>query len=348
LPSGYLDHQITLTVVGSRNVLEKLEPADLEIVIDADGKGDQWIAHADKKTLISKNPSVDLRRNIKQVLQNDFIVSLTPLVTDQIPVIVTKPVGSPPPGYQFLDVWPQYLTQTVTGPEKEVQKLKMKGVKITFDLSRISEQDLDKLAAGDAENQEEVSFYVPETWKKIAIPFLNNEVVALNDADSPSLRINFLKKTFLSLDTFIPVSLYFPLETLRTLNPDKIQLAPTPLIRKENGLYLLAEPLYAKDVSSLFLEVVRDHLQLVIIASDKDFLDWGIDFVDLKGLEKTYIAFVLAEHPDKLAKELPPHLKEDYLRSRFRTYVDQFQLFTSQKQPLSLHPLLKETHILLQ
>lgn len=333
LPSGYLDHKLTLTLVGSRSVIDQLEPSDLEVVINAEGKEGQWIVHADKKSLVSKNPALDLRRSLKDVLQNEFIVNLTPLVTEQVPVIILKPLGSAPPGYQFLDVWPQFLTETVTGPEKEVQMLKNKGIKVVFDLSLVTQEELDKLSS----SEEEVSFYVPESWKKVTI--LNDTVVSLNDPEAATLRMNFLKRTFLSLDTFIPIALYFPLETLKTYNPDKIQLASSPLIRKENGLSFLSEPLYAKDVSSLFLEVVRDHLQLVIVASNKDYLAWSIDFVDLKDLEKTYVALALAEHPG---------MKDDYLSNRFHTYVDQFRLFTNQKQPLALHPILQESHILIQ
>lgn len=348
LPSGYLEDTLTLTIIGSRSALEKLNATDLEILIDAEGKGDEWIVHADKKTLVSKNPSLDLRRSVKEVIENEFIVSLTPLVTENIPVIILKPTGSPPAGYQFLDIWPQFLTQTVTGPEKEVQKLKAKGIKLVFDLSRISAEELSKFTVSDPENQEEISFYVPDSWKTVSIPFLSNRDIALNDPDSGSLRINFLKRTFLSLDTFIPVFLYFPFDTLLSFNPEKIQLAPSPLLKKEKELFFLNEPLYAQDVSSLFLDVVRDHLQIVVVASHKDYLEWGIDFINLKSLEKTYITLAVAENPDKLAKELPPHLKEDYLRSRFRTYVDQFRLFTSQKQPFVLHPILKDQQIIIQ
>ncbi|MEI6531335.1 MAG: hypothetical protein WCN87_00755, partial [Chlamydiota bacterium] len=107
LPSGYLETKLTITIVGSRSALEKLSAADLEILVDAEGKGDEWIVHADKASLVSKNADLDLRRSIKDVVQNEFILSLTPLITEQVPIIILKPSGSPPPGYQFLDVWPQ-------------------------------------------------------------------------------------------------------------------------------------------------------------------------------------------------------------------------------------------------
>ncbi len=348
LPSGYLETKLTITIVGSRSALEKLSAADLEILVDAEGKGDEWIVHADKASLVSKNAALDLRRSIKDVVQNEFILSLTPLITEQVPIIILKPSGSPPPGYQFLDVWPQFLTQTVSGPQKEVLKLKAKGIKLIFDLGQIQSKNLMEISSSDPENQEEISFYVPDSWKKVAIPFLGNTEVVLNDPDSSSLRINFLKRTFLSLDTLIPISLYFPFETVNTLNSEKIRIEASSLVKKSNGLFFLNEPLYAKDVSSLFLDVVRNHLELVIIASNKDYLEWSIDFVNFKGLERAYVALALAEYPDKLAKELPLHLKQEQLESRFRTYVDQFRLYNSQKQPFKLHPVLKDQQILLQ
>lgn len=338
LPSGYLDERLTITVVGTKKVIETLEPSDLEVVVNAEGKGSQWIAYVDKKSLVSKNPLLDLRGSLKEVMQNEFIVTLTSLVTAKIPVVVAKPTGTPPAGYQFLDVWPQFFEQTVTGPEKEVQRLKSRGLKLNLDLSQITKEELNQLAALQ-ESQEEVSFLVPDTWKKVSSPFLGT--VVLNDPESVSLRINFLKKTFLSLDTLIPLSLYFPVATLQTLNPEKITLSPTPLVRVDSGSLLLTEPLYTKDVSSLFLDVIRDHLQLVIIVSKNNpSLEWSVDFVDLKGLEEFYVTKALGE-----SNNLPQKDKEAYFRHRFRTYVEQFRLFTKEQTAFTLHPLIKDQKI---
>ncbi|MCX6995177.1 MAG: hypothetical protein NTY13_05100 [Chlamydiae bacterium] len=348
LPSGYLDTKLTLTIVGSRSALEKLSASDLEILVDAEGKGDEWIVHADKSSLVSKNAALDIRSSIKDIVQNEFVLSLTPLITDQVPIIILKPIGRPPAGYQFLDIWPQFLTQTISGPQKEVQKLKVKGIKLVFDLGLIESRNLMKISSADSENQEEISFYVPESWKKVVIPFLGNTEISLNSPDSASLRINFLKRTFLSLDTLIPISLYFPFETVNFLNSEKIKIENSPLINKSNGTFFLKEPLYAKDVSSLFLDVVRNHLELVIIASNKDYLEWSINFLNFKGLEKSYIALALAEYPENHALELTLHLKQEQLQSRFRTYVDQFRLYTSQKKPFKINPILKDQQILIQ
>ncbi len=114
LPNGLLSKRVTLTVSGSKDVVDQLEPGDLEIIIDASNKGDEWIVQVSKKNLVGLNPDIDLLRNITQVTHNEFIIKLSRLITDKIPVMILPPIGEPPQGYQFLDIWPQRLTHTVS------------------------------------------------------------------------------------------------------------------------------------------------------------------------------------------------------------------------------------------
>lgn len=353
LPSGIMTNRIALTLTGSKNVLKDLTPSDLEVVIDARDEGDQWIAYIDKKSLVSLNPDIDLARNISEVTGNDFIITLTRLVTEKIPILVTKPIGDPPPGYQFLDVWPQRLFQSVSGPEEQIKELKSKGLELTLDLSEISATQLNLIESTKGANkQDEISFIVPESWKRIAIPFQNNAFQPINDPDAEHLRIDFLRKEFLPLDEALPVSVFFPLKNLPTLNPQKYSIAIGSPIKEENGVFFLTTTLYVRDVSRLFLDVVKDNLEIVIVADppadEKLSLPWSVQFVNPAALENTYVELATAELNDKRMKELEPQLRDNYLRNRFRNYMRQLELFTAPDKILQLDIKLKDNSFVIK
>jgi hypothetical protein len=145
--NGKLNKKLTLTLVGNTNTLEDLTSNDIEVVIDAANKPDEWIATISKKNLVSLNPEVDISKGISRVYHPSFIIRMTKLVTEKIPIVITRPIGEPPRGYQFLDIWPYRLTLTVSGPEDVIKKLKIKEQKMTFNLNDISKAQLDALSS---------------------------------------------------------------------------------------------------------------------------------------------------------------------------------------------------------
>src|SRR6185503_9261266 len=70
LPNDLLKKKLSLSVTGSKSVLEELDPQDLEIVINAKGREESWIAKIDKKSLISLSPNIDLKSAITEVHAN--------------------------------------------------------------------------------------------------------------------------------------------------------------------------------------------------------------------------------------------------------------------------------------
>ena len=105
-PNGLLKERMTLTMTGSKATLDTLVASDLEVVTDAEGRGERWTVEVTKRNLISLNPDIDLKRNLTSVSPGELTLQLSPLVTEKIPVQVV-PVGDPPKGYIFLDVWPE-------------------------------------------------------------------------------------------------------------------------------------------------------------------------------------------------------------------------------------------------
>src|SRR5580704_12492526 len=99
LPNGILTKRVTLTLTGSKDVVDELEAGDLEVVLDASvANNDEWIVQINKKNLLSLNPDIDLSHSINQVEHSEQIIKLSRLITAKIPINVQSPTGDPPPG----------------------------------------------------------------------------------------------------------------------------------------------------------------------------------------------------------------------------------------------------------
>lgn len=349
LPNGMLTKRIALTLTGTMDVVDELEAGDLEVLLDAStASSDEWIVQITKKNLVSLNPSIDLRHHITQVDHTDFVIKLSRLITAKIPVAVTKPMGSAPQGYDYLDVWPQFLVQSVSGPEEDIQKLKEKGLEITFDLRDVSKAELDAIKS--SAHNDEISFSIPKKWKQISIPFHNNNLEELNDPEAQSLRIDFLRKEFLPLDKEIPIRVFYPLNDIDVINPQTYALEANDDIVKKNGVTILHKPLYAREVSRLFIEVVRNSIEIVITASPKNernILVWSLQYINPRELEDTYVAFSITNFSLIKGNQTGgiPKKQEELLRKRFREYMRRMMLYISETRKLHIKSALEDNKI---
>ena len=336
--NGQLNKKISLTLSGNKTALEEISGKDFEIVIDADGKSNEWIATITKKNLVCLNPDLNAAKMISYVSPFEMIVKQSNLISEKIPVLITQPIGEAPKGYQFLDVWPYHLSLTVTGPEEAVKRLKMRGVKLTFNLNDISKSELDTLTAAKNRETDEVSYFVPNLWKKISLPTLSEVPVEIDDPQAKALRIDFSRQDLLPIGASLPVTVFFPPKFSNTLNPETYTVSTNDFITKKNGIKLISAPLYAQGVSRLFLDTVKDMIQVVVIASPKserETLLWNAQFMYPHELEDRYVAKMMSESTDE-PWDVQPHLREDYLRNRFRSYMNRFRLYTPNHKKLSL------------
>lgn len=349
LPNGILTKRIALTLTGTTDVVEGLEAGDLEVLLDAStASSDEWIVQITKKNLVSLNPSIDLRHHITQVDHTDFVIKLSRLITAKIPVIVTKPIGTAPQGYDYLDIWPQFLTQTVSGPEEDIQKLKDKGLQITFDLRDITKTELDGIKS--SAHNDEISFLIPKKWKQISIPFHNNIQEELNDPDAQAMRIDFLRKEFLPLDKEIPIRVFYPLTGLDLINPQTFPLEASDDIIKKNGVMILNKSLFAREVSRLFIDVIRNSIEIVITASPKNernILVWSLQFINARELEDTYVAFSITNSSAIKSSQAVgiPKKQEELLRKRFREYMRRMMVYISETRKLHIKSSLEDNKI---
>ncbi len=337
--NGILNKRITLIITANKNVMDDLTGKDLEVIIDARGKPDQWIANINKKNLISLNPDLDIAKTITRVVPYDLIIKQSKLVTERIPILISQPIGEAPKGYQFLDVWPYQLYVTVTGPEETVKRLKARGQKMTFNLADITHKELDALQAHNRHDySEEVSFHIPTSWKKIRLPMLSDTLIEIDDPQAKELKIDFNRQDLIPLGAYIPVSVLFPPKFSSMLNPDTYSLDSNEFLTKRNGIMMLTQPLYAKGVSRLFVDIVKDMMQILVIAvpkTERDTLLWNCQFAYPHELEDRYVAKVMTESCEE-GGAVQPQAREEYLRNRFRHYMNRFRLYTASNEKLNL------------
>ncbi len=351
-PNGLLSKRITLTLTGTKNVVHDIEPGDLEAVIDASIiDHDDWIIQISKKNLVSLNPSIDLKQNIRQVSHTEHVIRMRPLITDKVPITILHPTGEPPDGYEYLDIWPQHLQQQLSGAEEEIQNLKVKGLEITFDLNEITKADLDQSKSSRSNLQDdEISFMIPAKWKKITIPFHNNSHEDFNDPEAQYLRIDFLRKELLPVKNLIPVRIFYPLKTSELINPNTYTLQTSEPLLEKNYLSILSIPLFAKGVSRLFIDVVRENIELTIVAAPKlerEHLQWTFDIVDTHELEDIYVAFLISHLNQKSNHESVSKNREMLFRNRFRDYLQKLTLCNSQGEKLLLEAKLGTDKIII-
>ncbi len=337
LENGVLNTKVNLSVNGNKESLDDLSSKNLEIIIDAYGQPDQWIASIDKKNLRCTNSGIDLSKAIAKITPQEMIIKQTKLISEKIPVSINQPIGEAPKGYQYLNVWPDQLYLTIHGPEEVVKKLKKRGLKITFNLNEITPSDLDSLQS-DKET-DELSFLVPMDWKKISVPQIADHQLTIDDPQSKFLRLNFSRQEYLPIGTSFPIGIFFPSKHSATLNPETYSIAINDFIQKKNGIKMLSLPLYAHGVSKLFLETVKDMMQISVIAapkSERETLLWNIQFINAHELENRYVAKILSESGDD-SFDVSPHMREEYLRNHFHKYMNQFRFYTANHQKLNLN-----------
>ncbi len=347
-PNGRLAKKLTLTITGNKALIDELTPSDLEVVIDASEKPDEWIATITKKNLVSLNPEIEIGNGISRIYYPNFVIRMTKLITDQIPIVITQPIGEAPRGYQFLDVWPYHLSLTVSGPEEVVKRLKLKEQRITFNLNDISKSQLDELSIKSEANSEVISYFVPEQWKQINIPILSDAPIEIDDPQAKALRIDFIRCNLLPVNAPIQLSLFFPSKNLKNLNPENTSLISNKLVEFRNGTPLISYPLYANGVDSLFLQIVREMIEIVIIVdpkTDKKALDWSVQFVNPRQLEDKYVESLMSDVSDQDIRLMQPTLREEYLRNRFRSYMNHFQMLRDEDDKFDLDISLSDQKI---
>lgn len=346
-PGGILPQRMTLTLTGKKSILDYLDSADLEMIVDSAGKGNQWQVGATKRDLISAHPGFDVTSDITQLTNRPYVVTLSPLVLEKIPIYITPPTGEPPSGYQLVGVWPQKLYLTIEGSEEEVKKLQTRGLQLNLDLRGISKEELDSL---QEKNVGEVTFYAPASWKRVKLPYYPYDEMEITDPAAELLRIDFVRTELIPLNISLPIVSFFPPSHSSKYNPKKIKGISGPFVDMKSDQYVLNAPLFLSHVSKSFLDVIKDHMWLVVEVSPNKLhqLNWSIQLVNVPALEQDYVRNLLSLRSDEKLQQMHPSFKENYLRSRFQSYVKNMSFFTSPSTLLEIEITLQEDFIDIQ
>lgn len=346
LPNGFLTKRATLTLTGTKDVIEQLEPGDLEVLLDVSNLPNEGIVQITRKNLVSLNPDINLLNHITQVTHPEFVIKMSAMLTEKISVIIQPPIGEAPEGYEFLDIWPMALTHTVSGPQEQILNLKNKGLELTFNLSDITKEQLDALKSASESYDDEISFFVPNQWKKVTIPFMNNMQETINDPEAKNLQIAFLREEPHPIQGDVPVRVFYPLKYSSTLNPKTYPLETNAFVDFKNDLSVLTIPLFAHNVSKLFLNVVKDNLELDIVAAPKterEKLEWSIGFIDYPHLEDTYVAFLISNTKNTtVGTQAKVQEREKFFRQRFRNFLQKLTLHMANQHALELDSTLQD------
>jgi hypothetical protein len=351
--NGIMSKRMSLILSGRRAFLERLTSSDFEVVIDAGNQPqDEWVITISKRNLVSFSTELNLQTEINKVSHKNFIVKLVKLSHEKIPIFITQPIGEAPKGYQYLDIWPYQLTLSVSGPESTISKLKARGVKLSFNLNDISKSELENLPSNhQLQSQDIVSFFVPKDWKQVLLPTLSDTPITIDDPDAKFLRIDFIRSELIPIGNAIPVGLFYPPRLLESPSLLNYKFAPSPLLMMKNHSPLLTFPLYAKGVSDLFVQIVKDNIEIVLTFPqkiDSKYLEWSVLFINPKMLEDHYVSLVMSDINDDETKELQPEIRQKYLRNRFRNYMNRFQLFYGNQKPLDLSIEIKNNQLHMQ
>ena len=349
-PNGILNRRVNLTITGSKSFLKDLSADDVEVVLDALGKEKEWISTISKSNIQTDNPDIKITQGIKKVAPQNLLIKLSKLLKEDIPIIVTEPIGTPPEGYEFLTVWPHQLYMSVQGPEEIVRQLKNNGVKLTFNLSSVSKSTLDDLFKSKTKMKEDlVSYFVPNYWKMIAMPTLSSQLVEINDPNARLLRIDFLRNERFKIRDPLPIALFFPFRVINELNPERIHLMPNQVVEKQQDLPIMKSPLYVKGVSRFFFETVQDMLQIVILVDprrENSHLSWSIQLVNANELENRYVRSFMSDVSNQKIYKLQPFLRENYLRNRFRSFISRLEITNLDGSTLEIDPILEGESII--
>lgn len=355
MPNGIYKKRIALTLVGSRDVVHELEPGDIEVIVDASMiDRDDWILRIGKKNLISLNPSIDVANSIKNVTHNEFVIKMAKVITAEVPLKISSPIGELPDGYELLNIWPLELKHNLTGPRDDILSLKEKGLKVTFNLSDLSKEELDKAyKEAQEDGMDEFSVKIPTKWKFVHVGFRNNAMEEFNDPDAEYLQLDILKRDLVLVGQELPIQLFYPIKTSSALNPLTTQLVIGGKVEEKNGIPLLIAQTFMKGVSKTFVEVIKGNVELEVLVTEPSLassLMYSVNIVSSQYLESIYVS-VMSE---RLSKDGEGEIRqfnrqrEKILRERFRKYLKRTQLWSSSSQLFVLDPVLRNSEVIIQ
>jgi hypothetical protein len=332
------DQRMELVITGKKYVLKNISASDLEVVIDANQQTGLWQPAIRASNIYNASTKMPLTKAVSKVSSSPMTLHIVPLIKKTIPIYISPPKGESPIGYSFMNIWPLRYEVTITGSKREVDFLEERGVPLQFNLSQISKEKLDRSTSSDL-----IRFEVPDTWKKIRLPFPPYNNIAITDKNASHIYINFLKNDLIPIADHLPITFFTP-EAPSIEGP--ISIASNSFIQKSGSNYYFNAPLYVEGVSPHFANLIKNYLQIVIYLDQfhpGSRLRWSLNIVAKKHLMKQYVRLI-AER-DKL--KITPTIQEQ-IELDFQTFASKMRLYMGPKKPLILNPSLEGKTIFIE
>jgi len=137
------------------------------------------------------------------------------------------------------------------------------------------------------------------------------------------------------------------------MNPDSFPLASGGKVTSDRGIFIFNYPLFMRNVSRQFLDVIRGNLEIVLMARPKEDnmpLEWSSDVINVQALEETYIAHMISNETmfgygeaDGYAKK-----REEVLKKRFRLFLERVSFWINPKEKLSIEAVFDNKKIIVK
>jgi hypothetical protein len=345
---GRLMRPFSLTLKGRKKVLETINTDQIEVLINATGKGDVWKEEVTLNSLRCLNPEIQLNRIISEINHPPLQIRLTTKASRDIPVAILPPSGSLPKGYRLIDIWPDQLVQSVEGPEEAVQALTVRKLFLTFDLNRITKQQLERLGE-ELTPGSEIYFKIPESWKYIELPAPFGESRPLQDPEAENLTLVILKPAMLSLDSPLPIRispLPVPLTNSPILNYELKVTSDELNVQMINHLPHWIKAIYVEGISKEFLQTIQPHLELVVYVGTKGSITCQVEVANSPRAEQKYIQKLIQTHFER--NNHAEMMLQKRLTKQFWYYMSQMKFYGPTRRSLEWEVTLNGSQLSLK
>lgn len=183
------------------------------------------------------------------------------------------------------------------------------------------------------------------------IPSISDKPLQIDDPDAKLLRIDFIREKNIPINASIPVQLFIAPNENARLNAALLSVANTELIKEQKGVKILNKTVYTQDVSDLFVKLIQKNLYLSINLTSNDSptptITWSLQLINPQTVEDEYVTAITRDYIDDDIRDLRPAQREEYLRNRFRNYMNRFQLYKEDGTKLKLNIQLSGKQITL-
>lgn len=324
-PGGLIPERATLVLRGKKTGLNQLMHDRMSIFIDAKDKDRHWVEKITPKHLRCGDSKIEIATIVNKVILGEVNVPLTTAVTDQVPVELRVEGDISRSSFKLIDFWPKGESQQVFGPERQIQELKIQGLRAEIDLTKVNFNQLMWQWESQSERFDEIPYnYIhPIKWASTAL-HTTSFVSSHSLAHIP--RLFFLRDQCQTLNTPLPLYIQPAAGGLAACNLEALSSHLGGTITTSGDHHTLSAPLQIQGVSRSFLNLVEKSLILRVQmdsgAQIPSNMRWDWQLAKEGELERRYIDLM------RQTQTATFNPGEYFWRRRFQSYLKNMQIQT--------------------